>query len=121
MANGVSTLNGVDGRSLVARRYREVAAQIASDLGGADDLTEGMRQIVRTAAGLVVLREDLDVKIINGQKVDTGDYTRIANSLRRVLVSIGLERRAKDVTPDPLDYARRYSRHADAEDREAAE
>jgi hypothetical protein len=32
--NGSRILEGVDGRSLIARRYAEVAGAIASDLGG---------------------------------------------------------------------------------------
>jgi hypothetical protein len=36
-------------------------------------------------------------------------YQRTANSLRRLLESVGIERRACDVTPDPLDYAREHS------------
>jgi hypothetical protein len=37
-------------------------------------------------------------------------YQRTANSLRRLLESVGLKRRPKDVTPNPLDYAREYDR-----------
>ena len=33
-------------------------------------------------------------------------YQRAANSLRRLLESVGLKRRPKDVTPLPLDYAK---------------
>jgi hypothetical protein len=35
-------------------------------------------------------------------------YQRVASSLRRLLESLGLRRRQKDITPHPLDYARNY-------------
>jgi hypothetical protein len=37
-------------------------------------------------------------------------YQRTANSLRRLLEAIGLQRRSRDVTPDPLEYAARGER-----------
>src|SRR5438876_6459913 len=90
IANGSAILEGVDGRSHVARRYREIGALLASDMGGHDQLTEAQRQLVRSAAGLVVLRERLDVRAVNGETVDTGEYCAVSNTLRRVLTTIGL-------------------------------
>src|SRR6516162_5932768 len=46
---------------------------------------------VRSAAGLVILRERLDVKAVNGDKVDAGEYCAVSNTLRRVHVTIGLK------------------------------
>jgi hypothetical protein len=40
-------------------------------------------------------------------------YHTVTNTLRRVHECLGLKRRSRDVTPHPLDYARRYDRHAD--------
>ena len=45
-------------------------------------------------------------------------YQRCTNTLRRVHESLGLRRRPKDITPNPLDYARQYDRQA--EDAEVA-
>jgi hypothetical protein len=115
IGNGNAILNGVDGRSLIARRYREVGAAIALDIAGESELTEAQRQLIRTASGLIVLREDLDTKIANGKPVDVSEYTHIANGLRRLLTTLGLERRAKDITLDPLEYARKYAADEAAE------
>ena len=79
---------------------------MAQDLGGPDHLTEAMLQLIRSAAGLIVLREELDSKAANGEQVSVVEYCRISNSLRRLLATIGLERRSKDVTPHPLEYAK---------------
>lgn len=92
-------LEGVDGRTAAARRYRDVQAAIVADLGGDDAISEGERQLVRTAASLAVQREQADARVAAGDKVDAEDYVRIVNALTRVLQAIGLRRRAKDVTP----------------------
>ena len=110
IGNGSRVLDGVDGRSHVARRHVEISASIASDLGGAALLSEAQLQLIRSAAGLVILREDLDSKAVNGERIDVATYCRISNSLRRVLGTIGLKRVPRDITPDPLTYARQYDR-----------
>jgi hypothetical protein len=91
LGNG-GELAGVDGRSHVARRYRELAALISRDASPNADLTEAQKQLIRSAAGLIVLRERLDVKAIKGEQVDCGEYCSLSNTLRRVLVTIGLDR-----------------------------
>ena len=40
LTNDPLLLRGVDGRSIVARRYRDVAIALADDLGGQDKLSE---------------------------------------------------------------------------------
>ena len=52
------------------------------------------------AAGLVVLRESLDVKAARGEKVDSGEYCGIANTLRRMLVTCGIRREPRLVEDD---------------------
>jgi hypothetical protein len=91
-------LEGIDGRSYAARRYRELGASLSADLGG--DLTEAQKQLVRSAAGLVVLRERLDVEAANDRPIDYQEYCTISNSLRRVLSTIGLKRIPKDITAE---------------------
>jgi hypothetical protein len=87
----------VDGRTLPARRYRSVCSQIASDLGG--DPSAGQWLIINRAAGLTVQCELLDQAMLTGEPVDVAQYTTLTNSLVRTLKTLGLERRAKDVTP----------------------
>jgi hypothetical protein len=98
IGNGSRVLDGIDGRSHIARRHIEISASIAKDLGGANLLSEAQLQLIRSAAGLVILREDLDAKAADGERIDVATYCRISNSLRRVLDTIGLERRAQDIT-----------------------
>jgi hypothetical protein len=98
LANGRRILEGIDGRSYIARRYKELGALITRDVApDPDQLTEAQRQLIRSAAGLVVIREALDVKAVNGEPIDAGEYCAVSNTLRRVLISIGLKREPKEV------------------------
>jgi hypothetical protein len=107
ISNGSALLTGLDHRSAPARRFRDVINSLASDLGGADVLSEAQLQLVRSAAGLIVLRERLDLRALNDERVDTSEYARITNSLRRVLATLGLQRVPRDVTPSLSDYLKR--------------
>ena len=91
-------VDAVDGRSAIARRYRDLVAEHSSDMGGADGLSEAMRQMIRRAASLAVWCEAVECKLAEGEDIDISSYTTATNALRRVLVDLGLERRAKDVT-----------------------
>lgn len=99
VSNGSRILDGIDHRSTVARRYRDITQSISSDLG--NDLTEAQLQLARSAAGLAILREFLDKRIINGEgRVEAVEYCRISNSLTRVLSVLGCERLPRDITPN---------------------
>lgn len=113
VGNGSAVLDGVDGRSVVFRRYREILAQLTSDMGG--DPSEAQQQIARRAAMLAIWCEGEDTKAAKGQAIDIGAYTTASNSLRRLLESIGLERRARNVTPTIKEYmARKAAEKAQA-------
>jgi hypothetical protein len=98
------TLGHLDGRTAAARRARELIEAIQTDLGGGDRLSEGERQLVQRAAVLGAYIESCEVKWLGGEVVDLADYLAAINAQRRVLATIGLERRARDVTPDLKTY-----------------
>jgi hypothetical protein len=93
-------LQPVDGRSYVARRYRDVVAQIITDTGG--DPSEAQLAIIRRAATLIVWAEQAELQMAEGKPIDIGAYTTACNSLRRLLADVGLARKARDVTGDTL-------------------
>lgn len=95
-------VEGLDGRSALARRYRDLVATFTSDMGG--DPSESQKQLIRRAASLSVWCEAVEVRLANGEDVDIGTLTTAANSLRRILQDIGLERRTRDVTPTITEY-----------------
>jgi hypothetical protein len=49
-----------------------------------------------------------------GEAVDMDAYARIAGHFRRMCETLGIERRKRDVTPDPLTYTRQRAEAAAA-------
>ena len=97
VANGSSLfLPGVDGRSAIARRFRDIFNAIISDLGGPDAVTEGQTQLCRRAAALSVACEQIEVELAAGNEVPLSGLITATNALRRVLDTLGLERRQRD-------------------------
>lgn len=91
------TLGHLDGRTLAARRARELIEAIQADLGGGDRLSEGEKQLVQRAAVLGAYIKSLEVRWLNGEKVDLADYLAACNTQRRILATVGLARRTKDI------------------------
>jgi len=88
----------VDGRTRPALRFREMAEGMASDRGGRDMLTRGEEALIRRAAGLEVLADQIEEKLVNGLDIDIGDYANVVGRQTRVLLALGLDRKARDVT-----------------------
>lgn len=56
------------------------------------------------------MRRDLGVRWLNGEPVDPAVYATLCNTERRQYEAAGAYAfAAKDITPDPLEYARRYA------------
>jgi hypothetical protein len=92
-------LRGVDGRSVVARRYRDVAIALADDLGGQAKLSESTKILVRQTAATTVVVEALQAKILAGEDVDFEQLTRLSNVLGRTLHRLGLKKPASGNGP----------------------
>jgi hypothetical protein len=107
ITNGSELLPDVDGRSSWVRRFRDVQALHLSDLGGQANVSEAEKAIARRAACLIVELEQMEQKFATqgqseGAQLD--QYQRVSNTLRRLLESLGLERRQRDVTPSVAQY-----------------
>jgi hypothetical protein len=96
-------VEGGDGRGPWARRMRDIIALYTSDLGGADAISEAKKSIVRRIATVTIELERLEAKFSVAERgprpEDLDMYQRCANTLRRLLEAVGIERRAVDVTP----------------------
>jgi hypothetical protein len=112
ITNG-ALLPGIDGRSAWVRRCKDLLNDHLSDLGGELATSAAERSIVRRACVLTVELERLEKKFALAGEASVEDidlYQRVANTLRRLLETVGLQRRSRDVTPpDPLDYAREHA------------
>jgi hypothetical protein len=105
VSNGSKLLAGTDGRGLWARRLRDCFSDLVADKGGTECVTEGERSILRRAATLTVSLEQLEARFAEAGQADAADldaYNRVAGGLRRLLESVGLERRAKDIEAPSL-------------------
>jgi hypothetical protein len=98
----------VDGRSGWSRRLRDLLNLHVADLGGEDIVSTAEHSICRRVATITVELELLERRFaLKGKGANADDldlYLRGANSLRRLLESIGLKRVARDVTPLLQDY-----------------
>jgi hypothetical protein len=104
ISNGSRLLNELDQRSAWARRLRDLITDHVADLGGADAASQAEKVLVRRAAMLTLQLELLEQRFAlndggeaSAPQIET--YQRTTNTLRRTLEALGLERRAKDVTP----------------------
>jgi hypothetical protein len=104
VTNDPLMLRGVDGRSMVARRYRDVAIALADDLGGQEKLTEPTKILVRQAAALTVQVEALQGKIVAGEDIDLEQLTRLSNVLGRTLQRLGLKKPGPKRGPTLAEY-----------------
>jgi hypothetical protein len=109
VTNGKLLPGIVDQRSAWVRRCKDVIAQHLSD---APDASAAERSIIRRAAVLTVELERLEAQFAAAGEADAETldlYGRTSGNLRRLLEAVGLQRRTRDVTPDPLAYARDYT------------
>lgn len=98
VGNGKVLLAGADGRSIIMRRMREILAALHSDMGG--DPSEAKMIIARRATSIAAWCETQEARLANNEPIDIAEFTTATNALRRLLADIGLDRKAKDITPD---------------------
>jgi hypothetical protein len=63
------------------------------------DITEGVRQLCQRAALLAAIVEDFETRWLAGEAVDLSSHLSPVGVQRRVLLSLGLHRQPRDVTP----------------------
>jgi hypothetical protein len=100
VTNGKQLFLEGDARLKVSRRFRDVLASIAMDLGGADRLSEGRKQIAHSCAMLSVECEIMESAAVAGQPFDLDAYGQLTDRLGRAFQRLGLNRVMYDVTPD---------------------
>lgn len=108
------SLADIDRRTAAFRNSQALLADILSDLGGAANASAGQRELAQRAAVLAAMIADSEARWLRGDIIDLGNYLASVNAHRRVLATLGLERRARNVTLSPLDYARQKAAEAAA-------
>ena len=99
VSNGRDVLPDVDGRSLIARRYRDISHAIFVDLGGVEHCSESKQQLVRRFAACSVIAEQMEAALARGEKFDIAEHAQLSSTLVRLSMRIGIDRQARDVTP----------------------
>ena len=101
VSNGRDVLPNVDGRSTVARRYRDICSAVLVDQGGEDRCSESRKQLIRRFAAASVLAEQMESRLANGEQIDIAEHATLSSTLVRLAQRIGIDRIAKDV---PLSF-----------------
>jgi hypothetical protein len=93
-----------DPNSAWSRRYHDLVVGHCNDIGpGPDRLSEAQLSLVRRAAAIECELERLDALLSTGAEVNLDSYGRAASHLRRLFETLGLERKARDVTVDGVE------------------
>ncbi len=108
VSNGRDVLPDIDGRSAIARRYRDIMSAILADQGGADRCSESRKQLIRRFAAAAVLAEKMESRLANGENIDIGKHSVLSSTLVRLAQRIGIERVPRDVSPTLAEYLARH-------------
>ena len=104
VTNHKDLLPGLDGRSATARRFRDLVNAFVADMGGLDRCSEIKLGLVRRLAATTVQAEMLEARMVNGEAIDIATLCTLASTTVRLSQRLGLERRARNVTPSLGQY-----------------
>ena len=93
-----------DGRSVWTRRWRDLVTAHLDDLGGEETSSAAQVALARRAATLEIELERQEAALSAGGEIDLDGFNRASGGLRRILETLGVERKSKDVTPDLKSY-----------------
>ena len=108
LTNRPGLLADVDGRTRWPKRNRDLVVAYISDMGGIDMISEKEKTMVECSAVMVT---ELQRMVAGWHAAGTGaplaeleTYQRTSNTLRRLFMALGLQRRSRDVTPSIEQY-----------------
>jgi hypothetical protein len=119
ITNGRKFLPQVDGRSVLARRFRDIASALITDQGGPELLSEARNQIIRRMAAAATVSEQLEADTARGNPLDLNAHALLTNAICKCADRIGIDRRSKTVGPmlsDILDKANQRLKVSPLED-----
>src|SRR6476620_8437187 len=121
VTNHKDLLPGLDGRAATARRFRDLVNAFVADMGGLDHCSEVRLGLVRRLAATTVQAEMLEARMVNGDAIDIATLCTLASTTVRLSQRLGLERRARNVTPAVSQYLAARIAATDAPDAEGTE
>jgi hypothetical protein len=116
-SSGIPLPRAADGRSVNARRFRDLVVAFEAEVGAV--LTESERALVKQAAALTLRAEELQGDLILGKEIDNDLLIRLTGTARRILGGIGAKAtKNKPAGPSVEDL---FAVHDDAAEETGAE
>ncbi len=115
----LQTIEALDRRTAAAQSALKLIETLSSSLGGDDQLSAQQRQLVTRAALTGAMVADFEARWVAGEPVPLAEYLAAVNTQRRVLATLGLERRQKDITTTPPS-VEAYLAHVNAQEKATA-
>jgi len=106
------TLAKLDRRGAEYRRYEEIRGAIVSDLGGSEVVSTSEAQLADKAAFIAMTLETMQIASLSGEEIDLHRYGELTDRLRRLLVTVGLRRRAREIEDTIESVAREWRESA---------
>ena len=78
------------------RHFRRMRGQLLTDRGG--EPTQAQQILADNAAALATKLEEQIAEMFDGHPVNVGELCTMMNCLRRLLETLGIERRPRDIT-----------------------
>jgi hypothetical protein len=112
----LSSLSQLDQRTVAAKEARDLAKAIERDTGGSP--SAAMRVLIEQTACIAALCGDYARRYLAGELPpdEVGSWLSATNNLRRLGDTVGLERRAKDVSLNEYLAQKTHQRPPDGED-----
>jgi hypothetical protein len=98
VTNAVELLAGIDGRSALARRYKDILAQIIVDQGDTG-ISETQMQLIRRFSATCIMAEAIEAELVEGRKVNVKKHALLSSTLVRLARRIGVNLQAKTIGP----------------------
>jgi hypothetical protein len=116
VSNGKTLFLDGDKGTKAERRFRDIAEAITADLGGADRLSEGQKQLIRRCALISVECEKMESRSVAGEDIDLDLFGTLSDRLGRTLHRLGLRRVPKVIDPPDLQEYLRGRQNASSKD-----
>jgi hypothetical protein len=102
--NGKRTFVVGNGRGAWARRWRDLQSLYTNDIGDENSLSEFQFGLISTAATLRCELERMEGELSLGKSIDTDTYGRIAGHYRRIVATLGIQRRnMREINPPSVE------------------
>jgi hypothetical protein len=87
----------LDDRTAAARMWDNLSRNIAADLGGEDNLSSVQKTLIEAFVGVSIQLTDINMRGLQGEKVDLSELSLAASTLVRIATRIGITRQPRDV------------------------